>query len=684
MKKIGKGLFGGLAITAALLLLAGAAGADQRQAAPRIIGGEPAGEWPGVAALVETGQDPYFGHFGAGVLVHPDWVVTSAQNVMADAQGTLLPPAAIEVVLGTDNLFDNPPERIQVSQIVVHPEYDPATQHADIALLELAESSAQEPVAFCSQTEPPAEGSAVVLGWGIADYEDFPAALQMVEVPLVPAATCTAAYGEGAVSNTLICAGAAEGGVGPCIYDTGGPLMIEGEGEYRLAGLVSQGDNCAQPETYAMYTWIPAVQEFIDAYVPAIALAEALYFPHVAVTSGWETEIRLINGGDSEAAVQVQAHDGMGLPVGEPKSLSLAPGAMAHYTVSQDFADPGAIRYLKAESESDAVKGNSRFCMPGVYSAAVPAMMPESADTLYLPHICCGNGDWTGVALVNTGMSDKTVEMAFNTGDTKTLVIPAGAQKVFTVGSLFDGEVPEGLSHGWLKNGQGLVGLAIFSQKGEQAAQSLAGMALSGRTTDWAVYPHVADNEYWQSYVGFMNPTDSPAFVTLYSYAGDGTQIAWLEFELGAKERILTDSMLSELLKNAAWLEMESSAPVAEYSLFKTASGAQMAALCSDMPQSEGILPITQPEGWSGIALVNLGQDSAIVTLTAHDADGAAITSAEIALGAGVKWIQVVQDLFEAEIRQAAYIGYASDTELAGLVLNGSGDGTRLDGLSGR
>ncbi len=684
MKKIGKGLFGWLAITAALLLLAGTAGAAQRQASPRIIGGEPAGEWPAVAALVETGQDPYFGHFGAGVLVHPDWVVTSAKNVMADAQGTVLPPEAIEVVLGTDNLFDNPPERIQVSQIVVHPEYDPATQHADIALLELAWSSEQAPVAFCSQTEPPTEGTATVLGWGIADYEDFPAALQKAEVPLVPAETCTAAAGEGAFTHTMICAGAVEGGVGPCIYDTGGPLMIEEEAGYRLAGLVSQGENCAQPETYAVYTWIPAVQAFIDAYVPEIALAEALYFPHVAVTSGWETEIRLINGGDTEAAVQVQAYDGMGASVGEPKSLNLAPGAMAHYTVSQDFADPGAIRYLKAESEAEAVKGSSRFCMAGVYSAAVPAVMPESADTLYLPHICCGNGDWTGVALVNTGMSDKTVEMAFNTGDTKSLVIPAGAQQVFTVGSLFDGGVPEGLSHAWLKNGQGLVGLEIFSQKGEADAQGLAGMALSGRTTDWAVYPHVADNVFWQSYVGLMNPTDSPALVTLYSYAGDGSQIAWLEFELGAKERIMTHSLLSPLLKEAAWLEMEASVPVAQYSLFKTADGAQMAAFCSDMPQPEGILPITQPDGWSGIALVNLGLDSAIVTLTAYDADGAALTSAEVALGSGVKWIQVAQDVFEADISQAAYIGYASDTELAGLVLNGSGDQTRLDGLSGR
>ncbi|MCP4686474.1 MAG: trypsin-like serine protease, partial [Desulfobacterales bacterium] len=162
----------------------------------RIIGGGPVevGEWPSVAAIVDSGQTPYFGQFGAGALIHPLWVVTAAQNVVIDADGSAMDPGDIEVVLGLTDLLADGGERIAVKSILVHPDYNTLGKGADVALLELAVPSTQPLTPLYFGDGDLAGENALALGWGLSAHDNFPSFLQTVEIPVVSDETGNLAY----------------------------------------------------------------------------------------------------------------------------------------------------------------------------------------------------------------------------------------------------------------------------------------------------------------------------------------------------------------------------------------------------------------------------------------------------------------------------------------------------------
>ena len=261
--------------TAFLLLSAAVRVSPAEGRSPRIIGGERAlsGSWPWMVALGQAGvNDNRLAHSCGGVLVHPRWVVTAAHCATGETTDSLV------VLAGSTDLTASEMRRFPLRRIIIHPHYGEGNgDDHDIALLELAIPVFQEPISPVPETAEIEGRTAVVIGWGVTAENswDTPRALQQVALPIVSNAECNAAFNaynpwfyNNPVSKNMACAGPVEGGRDACYGDSGGPLMVFLKDEWRLAGVVSWGEGCAEPGLFGVYTRVSRYLDFLGQWVP--------------------------------------------------------------------------------------------------------------------------------------------------------------------------------------------------------------------------------------------------------------------------------------------------------------------------------------------------------------------------------------------------------------------------------
>ncbi|XP_032429416.1 tryptase-like [Xiphophorus hellerii] len=239
---------------------------------PKIVGGQDAspGRWPWQVSLQRKGFGNPF-HQCGGSLITKNWVLTAAHCV----SGTR--PSDLQVSLGRHQLQGgntNTQVNMGVAQIFVHPGYGSKTFN-DIALLRLS-----SPVQFTDYIRPvclAASGSRFnngtvswVTGWGnVAEEVPLPPpqTLQEVKVPVIGNRQCSCSYGNGVITDNMICSGVLSGGKDACQGDSGGPMVNEQRSRWIQSGVVSFGLGCARPNLPGVYTRVSRYQSWINSVI---------------------------------------------------------------------------------------------------------------------------------------------------------------------------------------------------------------------------------------------------------------------------------------------------------------------------------------------------------------------------------------------------------------------------------
>merc|ERR1712156_1138736 len=159
-----------------------------------------------------------------------------------------------------------------IAQVMNNNQYNPSTFENDFAILKL-----DSPLEFNDDVKPAClptssdyldvsstEERCFTSGWGtLSSGGSSTDTCQYVRVPAITNAACNADYG-GSITDSMICAGyPGEGGKDACQGDSGGPFVCNNNGKAVVAGVVSWGNGCADPDFPGVYARTTYVLDWI-------------------------------------------------------------------------------------------------------------------------------------------------------------------------------------------------------------------------------------------------------------------------------------------------------------------------------------------------------------------------------------------------------------------------------------
>ncbi|BCE01437.1 pancreatic elastase II [Marinicellulosiphila megalodicopiae] len=190
----------------------------------------------------------------AAALIHQQWLVTAAHCVTVSSE--VIEPQALNLFLGEYQLGEVV-EFEPVEQIIVHELYASSEDYKyDIALIKLVEPVLFNPIEIISEGKESLITPShylLLAGWG-RDLRDgfyyYPDQLQMTNLSYVLPAACKEIFDPFTqLEDTQMCAGG-DGIHDACDGDSGGPLIINIAGRWKLVGLVSFGVEICALEGY--------------------------------------------------------------------------------------------------------------------------------------------------------------------------------------------------------------------------------------------------------------------------------------------------------------------------------------------------------------------------------------------------------------------------------------------------
>jgi trypsin len=235
---------------------------------PRIIGGgetQPT-RYPFTVSLQNVQ------HFCGGTLIASDVVLTAAHCTIIDF-------SEVTVVIGSHTVdgktsMGNEVEKLGVTRVYTHPEYNALTNNYDFALIFL-DTPTTSNVKYARLNDdaqvPSTADTLTAIGWGdtsAGEGYDYSNILMEVDVDYMENEDCDASSDsqdsyKGMIFDAMLCA--SRPGKDGCQGDSGGPIIIKGSDASQdvQVGIASWGYGCASPDFPGVYSRVSVGYKWI-------------------------------------------------------------------------------------------------------------------------------------------------------------------------------------------------------------------------------------------------------------------------------------------------------------------------------------------------------------------------------------------------------------------------------------
>jgi hypothetical protein len=286
--------------------------------------------------------------------------------------------------------------------------------------------------------------------------------------------------------------------------------------------------------------------------------AAVLYFPDVATTFGWQTEIAIINTSTTQSvAGTLRAFSNQGLV--DAKAIALSARGRRQINVASEFINPATIGSIIFDANCETVQGYAKLYKDGVYRMAIPAVKEAeaSASDIYIPYIVQDPGWTTSVSLLNTTTAAKELTITFNNGQGRSIIIAAGAHGSYTIQNLYGSPPPPDIRSAVITNAGGIIGLVFFS-----STSQMDGVLVTDKTASTLYYPHVVADDVWWTGIVIYNPSASARDVTISPYDASGIPLGSFTAIIPARDRYYGTVAELGLPAETAWFRIDSPQPI--------------------------------------------------------------------------------------------------------------------------
>lgn len=373
------------------------------------------------------------------------------------------------------------------------------------------------------------------------------------------------------------------------------------------------------------------------AAITPVAAATEICFPHFADGSSWWTGIAVANPGSTTAVVTLRAYNDEGEQIGRDSNQIVASQSQMAPAVIHNLFALGAIEtgWIKLTSTQPVV-ALEIFGHGG--SGGIAGFAPAAAATeVCIPHFAEDSNWWTGIAVANPGAAANQISItAFSDagqqiGTPYREMIDAGCRMApQTVRNLISlGQN----SSGWLKI-TAAYPVAVMEIFGHTSSSMIAGLS-AGETGNKLYYPYFQEGTSKWTGVAIANPNASSARVDVKAFSSAGNLLGEVNGQpvpaYGRMSPQTITGLFGSLNCQTGTLEISADQPVVGLGLLGDNGSLAGYTPVQGLSAEVSFPHFADSDGWwSKLALMNIADSAASLSMAAYGVDGAVVGAEKI------------------------------------------------------